>query len=85
MPTLKDTEASLSYVQCFLYLVSSSLNVSIFHLTWLDTFCTELVLVRLKVIVAASSEFEQVLIWVSVLMKSEKTGICAACCHLPNP
>ena len=38
VPTLKGTEASLSYVQCFLYLVSSSINVSIFHITWLDTF-----------------------------------------------
>ena len=30
MPTLKGTEVSLSYVECFLYLVSSSINVSIF-------------------------------------------------------
>ena len=37
MPTLKGTEVSLSYEQCFLYLVSSSRNVSIFHNTWLDT------------------------------------------------
>ena len=37
---LKGTEASLSYVQCFLYLVSSSINAcaSIFHITWMDTF-----------------------------------------------
>ena len=28
VPTLKGTEASLSYVQCFLYLISSSINVS---------------------------------------------------------
>ena len=28
VPTLKGTEVSLSYVQCFLYLVSSSINVS---------------------------------------------------------
>ena len=28
VPTLKGTEMSLSYVQCFLYLVSSSINVS---------------------------------------------------------
>ena len=42
MPTLKGTEASLSYVQCFLYLVSSSTNVSIFHIAWLDTFWTDL-------------------------------------------
>ena len=28
VPTLKGTEASMSYVQCFLYLVSSSINVS---------------------------------------------------------
>ena len=31
----------LSYVQCFLYLVSS-INVSVFHMTWLDTFWTDL-------------------------------------------
>ena len=33
VPTLKGTEASLSHVQCFLYLVSSSINVSIYHIT----------------------------------------------------
>ena len=43
VPTLKGTEASLSHVQCFLYLVSSSINVSIFHFTWLDTFWTGLI------------------------------------------
>ena len=43
MPTLKGTDVSLSYVQCFLYLVSSSMNVFIFHVTWLDTFWTNLV------------------------------------------
>ena len=36
--TLKGTEVSLSYVQCFLYLLSSSINVFIFHVAWLDTF-----------------------------------------------
>ena len=41
--TLKGTEASWSYVQCSLYLVSSSVNVSIFHITWPDTFRTDLV------------------------------------------
>ena len=35
VPTLKGTEASLSYIQCFLNLVSSSIHVSIFHITWL--------------------------------------------------
>ena len=40
VPTLKETELSLSCVQCFLYLVSSSINVSIFHTVWLDTFWT---------------------------------------------
>ena len=44
VPTLKGTEVeSLSYVQCFLYLVSSSVNVSTFHVTWLDTLWTDLV------------------------------------------
>ena len=37
-------EVSLSYIQCFLYLVSSSINVSIFHSMWLDTFWTDLIL-----------------------------------------
>ena len=41
VPTLKGTEESLSCVQCFLYLVSSSKNVSSFHSTWLDTFWTD--------------------------------------------
>ena len=41
MPALKGTEVSLSYVQCFLDLVSSSINVSIFHTTWPDTFWTD--------------------------------------------
>ena len=43
VPGLKGSEASLSYVQCFLYLVSSSINASIFHITWLDTFYTDLI------------------------------------------
>ena len=38
VPPLKGTEASLSYAQYFLYLVSSSVNVFIFHITSLDTF-----------------------------------------------
>ena len=42
VPHLKGTKVSLSYVQCFLYLVSS-INVSIFHITWLDIFWTGLV------------------------------------------
>ena len=45
VPTLKGTEESLSYVQCFLYLMSSSIKVFIFHITWLDTFWTYLVYV----------------------------------------
>ena len=65
MPTLKRTEASLSYVQgfslffedfiylfldkstiqglCTMFLVSSSINVCIFHSIWLDTFWTGLI------------------------------------------
>ena len=43
LPTLKETGESLSSVQCFLSLVSSSINVPIFHITWLDTFWTDLV------------------------------------------
>ena len=36
MPTLTGVGVSLSYVPCFLYLVSSSRDVSIFHSTQLD-------------------------------------------------
>ena len=43
VPALKGTEASLSCVQCFLYLVSSSVNVTNFHITWLGTFWTDLI------------------------------------------
>ena len=43
VPTLKGTEASLSYIQHFLYLVSSSVNVSISHSTWPGAFWTDLV------------------------------------------
>ena len=43
MLTLKGTKASLSYVQGFLYLVSSSINVSIFYIAQLDTFWTDLI------------------------------------------
>ena len=44
VPALKGTKASLSYVQCFLDLISSSINVSIFHITWLDAFWADLIL-----------------------------------------
>ena len=40
MPTLKGTEVSLSYLQCFFYFVAFSRNI--FHSTWLDTFWTDL-------------------------------------------
>ena len=43
MATLQGTETSVAYVQCFFYLVSSSINVSICHSTWLGTFWTDLV------------------------------------------
>ena len=46
VPTLKGTEASLSCVQCFLRLVSSLINVSIFHITWLVTFWTDLIYIH---------------------------------------
>ena len=44
VPTLKGTGASLSYVKYFLYLLSSSINVSIFQITWLDTCWTDLII-----------------------------------------
>ena len=43
VPALRGTEASLSFVQCFLYLVSSSVNVSICHSLWLHNFWTDYV------------------------------------------
>ena len=42
VPTLRGIEVSLSYVQYVLYLVSFSVNVCIFHITWLDTFWADL-------------------------------------------
>ena len=42
MPPLKGTKESLSCVQRFLYLVSSSVNVSIVRSTWLDPLWTAL-------------------------------------------
>ena len=63
VPTLKGTEVSLSYVQCFLYLLSSSIHVSIFHIIWLDTFWTNL----------ASPDKRQVTI---LSCNSEKTFLC---------
>ena len=44
VPTLKGTEVSLSYIQYFLYLVSSLINVSLFHIAWLDTFWTDFII-----------------------------------------
>ena len=43
VPTLTGTEMSLSYVQCFLYFISSKITVSIFHITWLNTVWTDFV------------------------------------------
>ena len=59
VPTLKGTEVSLFYVQCFLYPVSSSINVSIFHSSWLDTFWTDHIhsLIIFDVVIAFSYEF----------------------------
>ena len=58
-PTLKGSEVSLFYVQCFLYPVSSSINVSIFHSSWLDTFWTDHIhsLIIFDVVIAFSYEF----------------------------
>ena len=49
MPTLKGTEVSLSYVQCFLFLVSSPV-MSLFHSLWLDTVWTDLVFNQLSTV-----------------------------------
>ena len=38
VPTLKGDEVPLPHVQCFLYLVYSPTNVSIFHTTWLGNW-----------------------------------------------
>ena len=46
VPTLKGTKMSLTCVEYFLYFVSSSINVSSFHVMWLDTFWTSLVYPR---------------------------------------
>ena len=46
--TLKGSEVSLPYVQCFLYLVSFSINVFVCHSMWLDTSWTGLAHTWLK-------------------------------------
>ena len=48
VPTWKRTEVPLSYIQCLLYLVSSSINISIFCITWLDIFWTGLIYIKSK-------------------------------------
>lgn len=48
MPTSEGTEVSLSYVHCFLYIVSCLRNISLFHSAWLGTFQTDLLETTLK-------------------------------------
>ena len=60
VPTLKGTEASMAYVQCFLYLVSS-INVFISHITWLDIFWTDLVYMKQVHIDISSSNLFQII------------------------
>ena len=43
VPALKKTEVVSSYGQCFLCLKSSSMNVSIFCITWMDTFWADII------------------------------------------
>ena len=40
---------SLFYVQCFLYLVPSSVNMPIFHSMWLDTFWTDFIYIYIYI------------------------------------
>ncbi len=46
VPTLKRPEASFSFVQCFFHFVPFLINVSIFYITWMDTFRTALVYIH---------------------------------------
>ena len=80
MPTLKETEASLSYVQWFFYLVSSSISVSIFPITWLSTFWTDLVYLAIakgcdekmmKMIVATKYKWLRIYLRVQQLPKQQ--------------
>ena len=48
VPPLKGTEVPLSYVLCFLYLLSSSVNISIFYITWLHTSWAEYIYTYIK-------------------------------------
>ena len=70
MPTLKRSEASLSYVQCSLYVVSSSINVTIFHITWLDTVWTDLVRINIMIIVHCTVECSRHLLNIFLLINS---------------
>ena len=65
--TLKGSGVSLSYVQCFLYLVSSSINVSIFHSIWVSTFWTELVCLDSQILLCYNCLFSIVTIQVCIL------------------
>ena len=47
VPTLKGTEVSLSYVHCFMYLLSSSINVSVSYYV-AGTFWTDLIFFKKK-------------------------------------
>ena len=50
VPTLKETEGSFFYVQCFLYLISPLINVSIFHNIWLDSLWTDLICLHVEIV-----------------------------------
>ena len=83
VPTTKGTEASLSYVQWFLYFASSSVNISIFHSTWLDTFWTGLIYrckqTKRKVIEPVSYVYH----WNNKYMKQEVRICFSKSCSIP--
>ena len=76
MPTLKGAEASFSYAQCFFYLVSSSINVSILPSTWLETFWTDLVCTYINSILLVHSiaSISLLIFCVVVLSVAERGG-----------
>ena len=60
-------------VLCIMFLVSSSINVSIFHITWLDTFRTDLIRAKEKLncVVAFEASIALLRCW-SVLLKRKR-------------
>ena len=82
--TLKETEASLSYVQCFFYVVSSSVNICIFHSAWLDTFWTHIYIHTHTHTHKVKSSFSTCAHSSTLSLAARLHWCCANCSHYTN-